>query len=732
MSKLMLICLLFAVISPISAEPFAVVKDGKAVAQIYCPAQASADEQLAVQELQTYIEKITGARLEIVHDTPKGTAIAIGAVPEAADIQKALLDGKPFEDAFVMEQKGGILFITGATPSGTLNGVYSLLENFGCRWYIPGELGEVYPHRSDLSVDLKGSRREVNPSFYTRIGIGSVPYRSAETNRACGTWARRNHMGGKRWWGSGHSYAYLVPPEKYFDAHPEYFSLIGGKRVKNAQLCTSNPEVLKIAIQTVRDVLKSNPQLQNQLVCISPNDGEGWCECENCRKLDPDSSNKHDRVLRFANEVARTVRDEYPNVRITYFVYQDYMYPPVKERPEPNVTGWFTLWGSCGYNHAFPFSSKQNKGAQAIFESDAKLFQDMILYAYYGHYNLFTPFPMDKHIAEDLPYFYRHNVRGFYSETHQHWATQGLNFYLMAQKSWDVNADTEKLKSRFFSDMFGPSAGSMRKYHDTFVKAFSTGVVGGVHGDDWSRYAPSVLKTARGFMEQAKATPGLTQMQKNRIAFFEKGLKITELYCGAYNDAFAYMGSRNSVLLSTAKSKMTSLLDFITVPENDMLIEVKYLIIDKRLAQEIHEMTIRTSFAGTGPFSYVDGLDHGGRALWDCKISGFAIGQYGLMLDQNASGTVQWDDFVAKDGVFDQCRMKIMGDSGPQTAWEVSTDGGATWSRLSMPADKWLKVVDITSFVSGTKSFTIKMSTRNTQPHASCMLDWFELNGTVK
>ena len=44
-------------------------------------------------------------------------------------------------------------------------------------------------------------------------------------------------------------------PIKYFDTHPEYFSEIGGERVKDSQLCLTNPEVLQIAIENTRNIV---------------------------------------------------------------------------------------------------------------------------------------------------------------------------------------------------------------------------------------------------------------------------------------------------------------------------------------------------------------------------------------------------------------------------------------------------------------------------------------------
>ena len=49
-----------------------------------------------------------------------------------------------------------------------------------------------------------------------------------------------------------HSFYAMIPPEKHFKEHPEYFSLIDGKRrVERGQLCLTNPDVLRLGIEAV-------------------------------------------------------------------------------------------------------------------------------------------------------------------------------------------------------------------------------------------------------------------------------------------------------------------------------------------------------------------------------------------------------------------------------------------------------------------------------------------------
>ena len=112
------------------------------------------------------------------------------------------------------------------------------------------------------------------------------PYFSEAADR---DWAARNKMngvlmkldaatGGKvRYYPFVHSFNALVPPEKYFRGHPEYFSLIDGKRrAERSQLCLTNPDVLRVGVESVERWIADHPEAT--IFSVSQNDWTGWCE----------------------------------------------------------------------------------------------------------------------------------------------------------------------------------------------------------------------------------------------------------------------------------------------------------------------------------------------------------------------------------------------------------------------------------------------------------------------
>jgi len=79
-----------------------------------------------------------------------------------------------------------------------------------------------------------------------------------------------------------------------------------------------------------------------EIITLSPNDGDGFCECEKCCALDEPNRDWFARYSRrlaiFNNEVAKIVKLKYPKVLIKVGAYAMYARPPLDPdyRPESN------------------------------------------------------------------------------------------------------------------------------------------------------------------------------------------------------------------------------------------------------------------------------------------------------------------------------------------------------------------------------------------------------------
>src|ERR1041384_7719430 len=155
-----------------------IVENGAPKAAIVATSELHA--QKAAQEIQKYVEKMSGAKLSVVNEGERinaPVAICIGHTDAArkagvkipAGFNPAIRPDAFEEEGYVLETKGNQIFIGGNSDGpyqGTLYAAYAFLEKLGCRWYFPGEWGEIIPPQKTITVpDLKVTSR---PDFRIR------------------------------------------------------------------------------------------------------------------------------------------------------------------------------------------------------------------------------------------------------------------------------------------------------------------------------------------------------------------------------------------------------------------------------------------------------------------------------------------------------------------------------------------------------------------------------------
>ena len=164
--------LLFAVISARDATPATtLVHDGQPQAVIVLREDAGPVLRHAATELVVYLERITGAALEI-RNTPAEAmcSITIGTadaahMPLTADMRRkaATLE----DDGYLLASDADGLRVVGHKPLGCLYGVYGLLKKHGdVRWLFPGPDGEYCERKPSFSVEY--GIAVSNPSFSSR------------------------------------------------------------------------------------------------------------------------------------------------------------------------------------------------------------------------------------------------------------------------------------------------------------------------------------------------------------------------------------------------------------------------------------------------------------------------------------------------------------------------------------------------------------------------------------
>jgi hypothetical protein len=413
-------------------------------------------------------------------------------------------------EGYVLLTKGKHLVIAGGEPRGTLYGVYGLLEDhLGCRWFTPAV--STIPKAATLTVE-----------YLDELRIPALEYREPFVMDCFdGDWCARNRMnsstgrlearhGGKvTYLGFVHTFDQLVPPSKYFDEHPEYFSLVKGQRVKDrTQLCCTNDDVVRLVIEEVRRRMREHPE--STVFSVSQNDWFNYCTCDKCAALAAAEGSEMGPMLHLVNSVARAVRDEFPDKLIDTLAYQYTRKPPKTMRPEPNVI--IRLCSiECDFSH--PFEERATK-VNAEFCDDIEQWAQVSKRLWVWNYNTsfshyLCPFPNLRVRGPNIRYMIKNNVRGIFEQdvyTTMNGEFNSLSGYLGAKLLWNPQYDENRAINEFLEAVYGKAATPIRLYLDLIhdaVKDPKTNMDIWI-GPDFRAFTPEVLQRADELFDAAE------------------------------------------------------------------------------------------------------------------------------------------------------------------------------------------------------------------------------------
>ncbi len=468
------VILLAGVIPRATAAELVLANQGQSEYRIVVPAEAIPSERYAADELQRYLERISGVKLPVVTDTTAATEheIVLGNSTRLRLASLPLDFDKLGSEGFVLRTAGERLVIAGGRPRGTLYGVYTLLEErLGVRWFT-----------KDLEFVPRSERLRVPSLEETRIP--DLEYREVFWTEMMrdGDFAARHRMNGdhcrlaEKHGGAAvsffpfvHSFDALIPRELYRE-HPEYFPLIEGKRVDGyVQRCLAHPDVLKMAIDRVRQWIREHPTAT--IISVSQNDTFKQCQCEACKGLDDAEGSPAASLVRFVNAIGEAIEPDYPRVRIETLAYQYSRKPPKTLRPRRNV-----IIRLCSIECCFAHSLESCPAPEnQRFRDDIIAWQPVapLLYVWdytpnFGHY--IQPFPNFDALQANVQFFVKHGVKGLFEQGNYSGGGQGemgpLRAYLLAKLLWNPDTDLKRHAEEFRLAYFGKAAEKLRAYHE--------------------------------------------------------------------------------------------------------------------------------------------------------------------------------------------------------------------------------------------------------------------------
>ncbi|MFQ6035359.1 MAG: DUF4838 domain-containing protein [Sedimentisphaerales bacterium] len=442
-----------------------IAENGLAKVVIVVAADAPEPEQHAAAELANFLRQITSAKFEIVHPpAPDMPRLLVGLTAAKLAIADLSTDGLG-SDGIIIRTVGNDLVLAGGHPRGTLYTVYTFLEeHIGCRWWS-----------SKVSTIPKKPTIKVGP-----LDVRYVPaleYREPFWFDAFdGDWAVRNKCNGHRhrldtkrggkhiYEGFVHTFYQLIPPDKYFQDHPEWFSEIDGKRThKRAQLCLTNEEMRAELVKNLRERLRNNPAAT--IASVSQNDWRGNCQCSKCSAIEIEEGSPAGLMLRFVNAVAADIEEEFPNVAISTLAYQYTRKPPKYEKPRHNV-----IVRLCSIECSFskPLADERNKKFRDDIVGWSRICDRLYVWDYttdFRHYVM--PHPNLRVLGPNVKFFVRHNVKGLFEQGCYN--TYGaemaeLRAWVLAKLLWNPTLDGLALIEEFINGYYGPASPHFKAY----------------------------------------------------------------------------------------------------------------------------------------------------------------------------------------------------------------------------------------------------------------------------
>ncbi len=442
---------------------------GKTEYSIVLAEDASPSEEWAAQELQHWLKEVSGIEFPLVKGVaPEGKPAILVGLGQSA---KSLLGAETVvpsvtDESFTYLNRGPSIVIWGGKQRGTQYGILSFLEReLGVRWYTPSV--SVAPSRATFTfMELNHSEApgvRVRNDFYFEAFNPTW----AARNRINGAMGLREQPGGVESYWAVHTFYPLMPPDEFFGEHPEYYSLIDGARTHdNAQLCITNPDVVRILTERIKKVMRDEPG--HLIYDVSQNDCHNPCQCENCQAIAKAEESESGPIINLVNQIAENVEKEFPDKFIGTLAYQYTRKPCKTLKPRHNVVVRLCSIECC-FSHDFQ-GCKENQSFVDDLTKWAKIAPHLYIWDYvvnFSHYIM--PYPNFKVLQPNLQLLQKSNAIGIMEQAA--YQSRGGEFaelraYVLSKLLWNPDTNLEPVIDDFMYGYYGRAGQYVREYFD--------------------------------------------------------------------------------------------------------------------------------------------------------------------------------------------------------------------------------------------------------------------------
>ncbi len=355
--------------------------------------------------------------------------------------------------------------VYGKTALAHEHAVFSMFEQvFDCGYYTADAvdmplLAKVKMTPKEWNRVLSSTQffKQVVPKFtYREVFYGEArrgiyaQWHGLTYGESAGTF--ENHPGWGMW---VHTLHKLLPPDKHFAEHPEYYALRNGVRMKD-QVCMSSEGALKEVIAQLKIEVEKNPSALYW--SVSQLDNYNYCECDLCKSVDEYEGSHSGSLLRFVNQVASV----FPHKIISTLAYQYSRRPPLVTKPLPNVN---IMLCTIEENRAVDL---RGTSFERDLASWSVLTKNILIWDYVINFShLLMPFPNFHILPTNMLLFQKYGVPMVFEQGYNSVGSEMQEFrcYLLSKLMWmEGNYDRDTVKHELGGQYYRP------RYSDAFKK----------------------------------------------------------------------------------------------------------------------------------------------------------------------------------------------------------------------------------------------------------------------
>lgn len=413
----------------------------------------------AAEELEEYLFLTIGVRLEKFKDSQKDASeheILVGITNRESEfrIDRSAFKGAA-EDSLVIAVKEGNLYLTGGNGRGTLYAVYEFLEKYiGWRFFTI----DCEVLKGETEINIPEGLFECQKSMLEHRDTRFADYAAIQIR------AKRKLNKGSfdESWGGSFDYS---------GNSCHSIQDICGLNNATEQPCFTDPETLKKSVEYVRKIVAENPGAR--IISITQNDNYNYCKCERCQKVVEEEGSLSGPVIRMVNQVADTIKDEFPDLSIDTFAYQWTRKAPKKSRMSDNVMVRLCTGTECR-SHAYSDAScRFNTNIETDISEWNRLTNRIYVWDYVTNFSYYlVPFANFEHLLENAKWLYEHGMSGLISQGNTHCANTEfgpLRAYLISKIQWNLNMSKEEYYAHmddFCESYYGAGWKYIRKFID--------------------------------------------------------------------------------------------------------------------------------------------------------------------------------------------------------------------------------------------------------------------------